>query len=149
MATIGEELKTKFKQDKHRFITNLIFTVNSFQNAFNVFLKPYHLSSQQYNILRILRGAADWTSMNIVKDLMIDKAPNTTRLADKLNGKGHIERQRSDQDRRGVYLSITPKGWDLLEEIDLDQAGVQNDYLARITDEEARQFSKILDRMKG
>lgn len=149
MATIDEELKTRFTHDKHRFIANLIFTSNSFQNAFNAFIKPYGLSSQQYNILRILKGAADWVSMNTIKDLMIDKSPNTTRLADKLFNKGYIERQRSDQDRRVVYLSITKKGLDLLEEIDLDDSGHQNEYLERISDDEARQFCEILDRMRG
>lgn len=149
MAKIDEELKTRFVSDKHRFITSLILTSNTFQNAFNHFLKPYDLSSQQFNILRILRGAHDWVSMNTIKDLMIDKAPNTTRLADKLFNKGYIERKRSDQDRRVVFLSLSKKGADLLKDIDLNESNMPNEFLDRITEEEAKHFCEILDRMRG
>lgn len=149
MKTIDDILKTKFENDRHRFMTNLIYTSNCFQNSFIDFLKPYDLSPQQFNILRILRGAKNWVKMNKIKDLMIDKAPNTTRLSDKLLDKGLIERKRGEEDRRAVYLNITPKGLNLLKDIDEDNTGEQNDYFNRITEEEAKQFCKILDKFRG
>ena len=148
MGNIDKEVKTRFINDKHRFITNLVFTSNWFQNQFIEFLKPYKLSQQQFNILRILRGANDWVSMNDIKKLMIDKFPNATRLSDKLLDKGLVERKRSESDRRIVYLSITKTGMELLEAIDKDK---NNDFMAcldKITDEEARLFSKILDKIR-
>ena len=149
MKTIDDILKTRFENDKHRFIANLIYTSNCFQNSFIDFLKPYDLSPQQFNILRILRGAKAWVTMNKIKDLMVDKAPNATRLSDKLLDKGLIERKRGEEDRRAVYLNITPKGLDLLKDIDEDNTGEQIHYFNRITEEEARQFCKILDKFRG
>ncbi len=149
MGKIDEELKTKFANNKHRFITNLIYTSNSFQNLFIDFLKPYDISPQQFNILRILRGNGDWVSMNAIKELMIDKAPNATRLSNKLLDKGLVERERSESDRRVVYLKINATGMDLLKKIDEDDSGSHQDYFGRITDEEAKQFNQILDKIRG
>jgi DNA-binding MarR family transcriptional regulator len=86
--------------------------------------------------------------MNDLKNLMIEKSPNATRLADKLIAKGFIERKRSEVDRRVVYLAITDKGVELLETIN----NVSDNYLefmTRITEEEAKQVSDILDKIRG
>lgn len=149
MANIEEEIKTKFTNNKDRFITNLVYTSNWFQNQFIEFLKPYQLSLQQFNILRILRGAKDWVTMNDVKALMIDKFPNTTRLSDKLLSKGLIERKRSEEDRRIVYVAISKKGLELLEAIDQDDSINHMKFMDRISDEEAKRCSEILDKMRG
>ncbi len=149
MASIDQEVKTRFANDKHRFITNLVFTSNWFQNQVVVFLKPFQLSLQQFNILRILKGAGDWVTMNDIKALMVDKFPNATRLSDKLLDKGLVERKRSDSDRRIVYLSITKKGLELLEAIDKSENTSHMDFMERITEEEAKLFSHVLDRMRG
>jgi len=149
MASIDEEIKTKFLNDKHRFITNLVFTSNWFQSQVVEFLKPYQLSQQQFNILRILRGANDWVSMNDIKELMVDKFPNTTRLSDKLLDKGLVDRNRCEHDRRIVYLAISKKGLDLLETIDNDENTNHMEFMSRITDDEAKLFSLILDKIRG
>lgn len=149
MTKIDDEIKTRFANDKHRFIANLVYTANTFQNLFIDFLKPYELSPQQFNILRILRGAKDWVTMNKVKTLMVDKAPNATRLSDKLLDKGLVERKRGEEDRRVVYISITKKGLDLLKAIDDNNTGEHQLYFGRITDEEARLCSDIIDKLRG
>jgi len=148
MAKIDEEIKGNFKNNKHRFIANLVFTSNWFRNSVSEHLKPYNISFQQLNILRILRGAKDWTSMNDLKNLMIEKSPNATRLADKLIVKGFIERKRSEVDRRVVYLAITDKGIELLESIN-KISGNYMEFMTRITEEEAKQVSDILDKIRG
>ncbi len=148
MASIDIEVQTKFKNNKHRFIPNLVFTSNWFQNMVVEYLKPYGISFQQFNILRILRGANDWVTMNDIKALMVEKSPNTTRLADKLNDKGLVDRKRSDSDRRVVYLAITKKGEELLKTID-DNPGNYMEFMNRITEEEATFVSDIFDKMRG
>ena len=148
MAKIDIEIKGKFKNNKHRFIANLVFTSNWFRNLVSEQLKPYNISFQQLNILRILRGTKDWISMNDLKNLMIEKSPNATRLADKLIVKGFVERKRSDVDRRVVYLAITDKGIELLESIN-KISGNYTEFMSRITEEEARQVSDILDKIRG
>ncbi len=148
MASIDEELKTKFTNDKHRFIANVVFTANWTQNRFSEFIKPFGLSSPQFNILRILRGAKDWISMNKIRELMVEKSPNTTRLCDKLLEKELIERTRSGSDRRVVSLKISQKGLDLLLEIDQKDGNHMN-FLDLITEEEAKHISSILDRIRN
>lgn len=150
MAKIDDEIKTKFVNDKHRFLANMVYTTNCFQNLFVEFLKPFEISPQQFNILRILRGANDWVTMNSIKSLMVEKAPNATRLSDKLLDKGYIERKRGEEDRRAVYLTITQKGLELLKDIDDNSdKGEHLLYFDRITDEEAKVCSAILDRLRG
>ena len=148
MAKIDIEIKGKFQNNKHRFIANLVFTSNWFRNLVGEHLKPYNISFQQLNILRILRGTKDWISMNDLKKFMIEKSPNATRLADKLITKGFVERKRSEVDRRVVYLTITDKGIELLETIN-KISGNYMEFTTRITEEEAKQVSDILDKIRG
>ena len=149
MATIDQEVQTNFMNDKHRAVTNTMFTSAWIRNLFTEFLKPYNLSSPQFNILRILRGAKDWMVMSEVKHRMVEKAPNATRLADKLLDKGFIERRRSDTDRRVVYVRITKKGLNLLKELDEVNEGPQVDFIDRISLKDARELNRILDKMRG
>ncbi len=149
MARIDDEVKAKFQNNKQRLIANLVFTGNWFQNLVAAFLKPYGLSLQQNNILLILRGAKDWVSMTDIKDRMVEKAPNATRLSDKLLNKGLVERRRSDHDRRVVYLRITKEGLAVLKKIDEDDNLEHLAFMGRITDKEAQQASDVLDKMRG
>jgi len=148
MASIDKEIKTNFKNDKHRFVTNLMFTSTYIKNMMSKTLKPFDLSSEQFNILRILRGAGDWTAMNVVKDRMVEKSPNATRLADKLINKELIERERCDSDRRVVFVKISTKGLELLTEIDQLSNEEFESFLDGITNKEAIAFSAILDKMR-
>lgn len=147
MARLDEEIQTTFPNSRSRFITNLIFTSNWFQNGVSDFLRPFDITLQQFNLLRILRGANDWRSMNEIKDLMIDKTPNMTRLANNLLKKELVERRRSDSDRRIVYLQITKKGFNLLKDIDDDDFNYMN-FMEKLTEEEADTINEILDRIR-
>jgi len=149
MAKIDDVVRTRFANDRHRFVTNLAYTAGWIQNSFTEYLKPFGISSQQFNILRILRGANDWVAMNDVKDLMIEKAPIATRLADKLLSKELINRKRSSTDRRVVYVHIAEKGLKMLKEIDENESEVQVAMSERISNEEARNISEILDKFRG
>lgn len=148
MASIEEILKTNFKDDKQKFVANMVHTTSWIKNTFNELIKPFGISSQQFNILRILRGAGDWLSMNIVKERMVEKSPNATRLADKLLDKDLIERERCSSDRRVVFVKITDKGLALLAEVDKLENKDFMAFISKITPEEAKQFSDILDKMR-
>lgn len=148
MAKIDDVIKTKFQNDKHRFMANMVYTSNWFRSLTADFLKPYGISSQQFNILRILRGAKEeWVAMNDIKSLMVEKSPNATRLADKLLKAELVNRQRSSSDRRVVFLSISNKGLELLTNIDEDDMAYL-DVMNNITDEEAKLVSDIFDRLR-
>jgi DNA-binding MarR family transcriptional regulator len=149
MGTIDEEIKSKFKDDRHRFIVNLMYTAGWLRNKHIDSLRPFDVSPQQFNILRILRGGADWMPMSVVKDRMVEKAPNATRLADKLLDKGLIVRRRCDDDRRVVYVEITGAGLGLLADIDkaYEKEGLVS--VDHISQEDARRISDILDQLRG
>lgn len=149
MAKIDSEIKSKIFSDQHRFVTNLVFTANWVQNAFVEDLKPFGISPQQYNILRILNALVEWTTMSEVKDGLMEKSPNTTRLCDKLLKKGFIERKASESDRRVVHVRITKAGVDLYENINQKESMIQQAMTHNISTEEAKYVSDILDQFRG
>jgi DNA-binding MarR family transcriptional regulator len=87
-----------------------------FQRAAEV-LKPFDLSSTQYNVLRILRGAKGALACGQIAERMVSRDPDVTRLLDRMEGRGLISRMRDGQDRRVVKAKITGKGLSMLEEI--------------------------------
>lgn len=149
MGKIDAEIKSTFVNDQHRFVTNLVFTANWVQHTFTEKIKPYGISRQQYNILRILKAAGDWLPMTEVKDGLLDKAPNATRLVNKLLQKDLIERNRSEADRRVVYVKITQAGVNLFEEINQQGNTIQEALEKNITAQEAKLVSDILDKFRG
>ena len=82
-----------------------------------LFFKPFGISPQQFNILRILRGAGEAIKVQTIKERMLERAPNATRLMDKLCDKQLIRRLPCPDDRRVVHIEITTKGLTLLNEI--------------------------------
>lgn len=149
MGKVDSEIKSEFTSDKHRFVTNLVFTANWVHNAFTEELKPFGISPQQYNILRILRAMGDWTAMSEIKDGLTEKSPNTTRLADKLIKKELIERMASETDRRVVYVRISKKGKTLFEEINQQESTIQRALDNNISAKDARYVSDVLDKFRG
>ncbi|MEM7371934.1 MAG: MarR family transcriptional regulator [Bacteroidota bacterium] len=149
MGNIDSEIKSEFVNEQHRFVTNLVYTAGWVQNTFTNELKPFGISPQQYNILRILKGAGEWMVMSELKDGLLEKAPNATRLVDKLLKKKLIERMRSEKDRRVVYVRITKEGLTLFEEINQTENQVQQALNHHITAEEAKLVNDILDKFRG
>lgn len=145
---IEDEIKTVFKSPQQRAVINLRHTSNFLYHYQNNFMAKYEISMPQFNILRILRGAKTALNVQTVKDRMIEKSPNTTRLMDKLIDKGLIDRIRCESDRRVVYVNITESGLKLLSEIDgeLDQTSL---FPSSLTDEEADTLSDLLDKLRA
>jgi DNA-binding MarR family transcriptional regulator len=108
---IEDELKHEFVSPQQRAFTNIIFTSNWVLNKIAVALKPTGLSLQQFNVLSILDGQPNKTAtVNLIKDRLIDRMPNVSRLLNKLMEKGLIEKQRDTSDQRVVYIKITQNG---------------------------------------
>lgn len=145
---IGEIIRTKFKTPQQKATVNVRYTSNFIGQYQNSFMTEFDLSMAQFNILRILRGAGTPLSVNEVKDRMIERSPNTTRLMDKLIDKGLLERVRCDSDRRVVYISITDSGLELLSKIDLKFDDIFS-FIHNLTDEEAEELSRLLDKLRG
>lgn len=145
MGDISKDINSKFKNNKVKALINIKFTANWLSSKEIEYFKPYGLSPQQYNILRILRGAAKPIKVQLIKERMIERAPNATRLMDKLCDKKLIERERCDHDRRVVYIDISEKGLRLLTKIDVAS---DINFMDKLSEEEASQLSELLDKLR-
>lgn len=145
MGNIAKDINSKFANEHVKAVINIKYTANWLDNLANDYLKPFKISIQQYNILRILRGAGEAITVNTVKERMIQKSPNATRLMDKLCEKNLIERVRCENDRRVVYVKITQKGLAMLNKINIDET---HQYMYNISEEEAVLLNTILDKIR-
>jgi len=145
MGDLSKDINSTFPSEKVKALINIKYTANWLDKISNKFLDPFHISVQQYNILRILKGAKEAVTVQTVKDRMIEKSPNATRLMDKLCAKNLIERSRCDSDRRAVYVKIADLGLKMLEDIDMDNV---SDTIANISEEEAKLLNSLLDKIR-
>ena len=145
MGDLGKEINSKFPNEKVKALLNIKYTAGWLDQIGNELLKPRNISEQQYNILRILRGAGKEISVTEVKERMIQKSPNATRLMDKLCDKKLIERIRCENDRRVVYVKISKKGLELIKKINMSDFDI---YLNRLTESEAKTLNDLLDKIR-
>ena len=145
MGDISKDINSKFDNSKIKALVNILYTASWITNIQNTFFKPFGISPQQYNILRILNGTNEPLKVQVIKERMIDRSPNATRLMDKLCAKKLIERIPCPGDRRVVHINITVKGKQLLNDI---SDNFNDDILKNITENEAIQLSELLDKLR-
>ncbi len=145
MGDISKDINSTFPNNKVKALLNIIYTANWISSHQNAFFKPFGISQQQYNILRILRGAGTAIKVQTIKERMLERAPNATRLMDKLCDKDLINRLPCPGDRRVVHIEITEKGLQLLQTI---SKASRVDLLEKLTEEEALQLSNLLDKIR-
>ena len=145
MGDISKDINSKFDNSKIKALINILYTASWITNIQNTFFKPFGISPQQYNILRILNGANEPLKVQVIKERMIDRSPNATRLMDKFCAKKLIERIPCPSDRRVVHIAITAKGKQLLNDI---SDNFNDDILKNITENEAIQLSELLDKLR-
>ena len=139
----------KFKSEYEKLIVNILFTSSWLAGQHIQFLKPFGLSHQQYNVMRILRGQfPDPASIGLISERMLDKNSNASRLVEKLVQKKLADRTVSSYDRRQKDVIITDKGLALLEKVD-ESFSVFEKQLRYLTVEEAEQLSTLLDKFRG
>ncbi|AXO79415.1 MarR family transcriptional regulator [Olleya aquimaris] len=146
MGNFAEDIKSKFENNKVKALLNVLYTANHITSLQNDFFKPFGLSPQQYNILRILRGAKKPIKVQTIKERMVERAPNLTRLTDKMCDKNLIKRIAYPEDRRVVLIEITEHGLDLLNKIQPNNP--LHNLLDNLTEDEAGQLSDLLDKMR-
>ena len=145
MGDISKDINSKIDSNKVKALINILYTANWITNIQNTYFKPFGISPQQYNILRILKGANDPLKVQVVKERMVERSPNATRLMDKLCAKQLIDRIPCPEDRRVVHITITDKGKQLLNDI---SDNFNDDILKNITENEATQLSDLLDKLR-
>ncbi len=149
MKSISQELNTKFPNKHVEAFINLLYTSSMIDNQINAMLKPFDISHPQYNVLRILRGAKEKLTAQTIKDRMVDKSPNLTRLVDKLLKKNLVSRTRCDEDRRVVWIEISKEGLVFLQRIDQHLEDEMKYSVTVLEEEEAAQLSVLIDKMRN
>ncbi len=147
--SIEQDIKqTNFKSPYSKAVINVLYTNNWLQSMQVEIFKPFDLTLQQYNVLRILRGQyPNPITVIAIIERMLDKMSNASRLVDKLLAKDLVMRRLCPQDRRAVDVIITEKGLELLEEIDALQSQWESK-LHGLSESEALQLSELLDKMR-
>ena len=131
-------------------LLNIMFANNIINDSFNEVLKPYDLSPEQYNVLRILRGQKGKpANMCVIQERMIAKTSNTTRLVDKLLLKELVTREVCPENRRKIEVQITQKGLDLLLEIDPKANEHENYFAAKLDIEELETLNNLLEKYRS
>jgi DNA-binding MarR family transcriptional regulator len=147
---IDEEiLSTNFEDEYHKVVINISYTYSWLNNSFRYQFEKHNLTNQQFNVLRILRGQYPKpATVNLIKERMIDKMSDASRIVDRLVQKGLVSRCTNNKDRRAVDIRISEVGLDILSKMDIEfktKELLKNN----LTEEEAAKLSDLLDKLRG
>jgi DNA-binding MarR family transcriptional regulator len=147
---LEDEIKqSSFRNEYHKLAVNMIYTHSWLMNKIYELLDEYDLTPQQFNLLRILRGQYPQpASISLLKERMLDKMSDASRLVERLISKGLAERNICPEDRRKAEVKITKKGLKLLEKIDAANDEMDN-HLKNLSAQEAKQLNYLLDKLRG
>lgn len=147
---LQEEIQQKkFKSEQLKLGINMIYTFNWMNYKFHARFKDKDITLQQYNVLRILRGQfPEACSLKLIKERMLDRMSDASRIVDKLKNKGYLERTENVSDRRSVDVIITEKGLDLLQSLDY----IDDEYKSifkNLSVSEIKTLNDLLDKARG
>ena len=147
---LEDEIKQKnFKSEIHKLAVNIIYTHSWFNSFQEKLLGKNNITTQQYNILRILRGQyPNPATINLLKERMLDKMSDASRLVERLRVKELVKRKNCEQDRRRAEVIITQKGLDVLKELE-DLEEEVSEIFSNISEVEAKTVNDIMDKMRG
>ncbi len=145
---VEEVIKTKTDIPlKKRTLIHLSLVQNKVNDQISCFLKPFEISLQQFNVLRILRGQKGKpANLSTINERMVTKMSNTTRLVDKLILKGYVIRSVCQHNRRKVEINITTEGLNFLNEIDGMLFEKEEQILNNFSESELEQLNGLLDK---
>lgn len=148
--SLKDDIQAKgFHSEQEKSFVNLIYTAAFFEANFNKFIKPFGVSSQQYNVLRILRGQfPNSMSSGDLHSRMIHKMSNASRLVDKLVEKGYVIRVVNANDKRNILVSITDLGLRLVTDLDKEVAAFQKTSID-LPSAKLKDLNLILDELRS
>jgi DNA-binding MarR family transcriptional regulator len=147
---IDEEIQSQnFEDNYHKAVVNVTYTFGWLSNVFRCQFEKHNLTQQQFNVLRILRGQYPKpATVNLIKERMLDKMSDASRIVDRLVQKGLVSRCTNNKDRRAVDIMISQEGLDIL--VNIDKEFKTKEFLkGHLTEEEAGKLSDLLDKMRG
>jgi DNA-binding MarR family transcriptional regulator len=138
----------KFRNEYQRAHINIIYTYNWLEERVKLIFDQYDITPQQFNILRILRGAGEPISTLQIRQRMLDKMSDTSRIVDRLLKKGLAKKVICKTDRRLVDVTISTKGLQLLKKTDQHETTMDN-LLQQLSEEETKTLNRLLDKVRG
>lgn len=144
---IGEIIKSSVAfSDSKAAVLNIVYTEKLLSDRISALLKPFDLSTEQFNVLRILRGQkGSPASMNLIQERMLAKTSNTTRLVDKLLGKELVERKLCPDNRRMVEVTITASGLELLGKAEKGIEAFENSFAQTLPAQDLILLNRLLE----
>ena len=147
--TIEELTKSRTITQEKKTLLNVMMTQNVLSEQLNVLLKPFDISAEQFNVLRILRGQnGQPASMAVIQERMVAKTSNTTRLVDKLLAKGLVTREVCSDNRRKIDVTITDLGLALLVDLDPKIDTYESAFAAKLTQDELVTLNQLLEKYR-
>ena len=138
-----------FRSEYHKAVLNILHTHYYVVDKMNDLFKKHDITRQQYNVLRILRGQLPGSaSVNLIRDRMLDKMSDASRIVERLRIKDLVTREYSENDKRRVDVKITDKGLELLGMMQVE-VDAFDDLASGLTEEEARQLNELLDKLRS
>jgi len=139
--------QTNFRNEFQKMGINIIYTANWLNEKMGQILSTEDITQQQYNILRILRGSDVPLSTLKIRERMLDKMSDTSRIVDRLIVKGLVEKTACVKDKRLVDITVTKKGLQLLEKLDALNEQIDS-ILKGVSEKEATTINQILDKLR-
>jgi MarR family transcriptional regulator, 2-MHQ and catechol-resistance regulon repressor len=149
-GSLQREIKKQrpFESPEQEAMLNLVRTNDRFQFRFARLFREHGLTPSQYNVLRILRGEGKPLPCLEIADRMIAAVPAITGLIDRLEAMNLVSRDRSTEDRRVVFVEITPKALDLLARLDQPVDDLHKKLIGHLTQPELRELSRLLEKAR-
>src|SRR6516162_6919997 len=138
----------RFRNEHQKSVINLIYTYNWMNEQIKKIFDQYDITPQQFNILRILRGAGEPLSTLQIRQRMLDRMSDTSRIVDRLIKKGLVKKNTCKTDRRLVDVFITEKGKRLLEKLDANDEEMDAVF-RNLTVADARSLNQFLDKIRN
>jgi len=146
---IEDEIQSKFRNEYHKLMVNLILTSTRMGERFQHIISEYDITSTQFNVLRILRGQnKKAVSISLIKERMIDRNSDVSRIIERLVQKKYIERTENNEDRRQKDVRITDSGLKLLSKIDVCEKQMDKE-LKHLPEADAKKLNSFLDKLRN
>ncbi len=136
-----------FRNNRHKSLANIIYTSNWLIEKVKILLEKEDLTPQQYNILRILRQSIDPLSTLQIREMMLDKMSDTSRIVERLQKKDLVHKQTNKYDKRLVDVSLTSKGMILLHRLEKNADKIDS-IIDNLTNEDITQLNILLDKIR-
>jgi DNA-binding MarR family transcriptional regulator len=148
MSLENEINQRKFRNEYQKSAINIVYTYNWITEKMNRIFDESEITPQQFNILRILRGAGEPLSTLQIRQRMLDRMSDTSRIVDRLVKKGLVRKNTCKTDRRLVDIVITEKGRKLLERIDTYD-GQMDSIMKNLSLSDAKTLNALLDKLRS